>query len=86
MDVFISYISNETFNDDMELKQGYFKPLKEWTQSINLGMDDDPKIVQIGNTFIYIYIYIKMIVERGWGDSNHIYETPQRILLLLNYH
>ena len=82
LNVFISYISNETFNDDMELKQGYFKPLKEWTQSINLGMDDDPKIVEIGNTFIYIYI--KMIVEGG--DSNHIYETPQRILLLLNYH
>ena len=54
LNVFISYISNETFNDDMELKQGYFKPLKEWTQSINLGIDDDPKIVQIGNTFIYM--------------------------------
>ena len=50
LNVFISYISNETFNDDMELKQGYFKPLKEWTQSINLGIDDDPKIVQIGTT------------------------------------
>ena len=50
-------------------------------------MDDDPKIVQIGNTlYIYIYIYIYKDDSGGGGDSNHIYETPQRILLLLNYH
>ena len=44
-------------------------------------MDGDPKIVQIANTFIY-----KDDSGGGGGDSNHIYETPQRILLLLNYH
>ena len=45
-------------------------------------MDDDPKIVEIDNTFIYIY----KDDSGGGGESNHIYETPQRILLLLNYH
>ena len=89
LNVFISYISNETFNDDMELKQGYFKPLKEWTQSINLEIDDDPKTVQIGNTYIiciYIYIYIKDDSGGGGWGSNHIDETLQKISLLLSYH
>ena len=42
-------ISKETFNNG-ELKQGHVEPIKEETQSVNLGTDDEPKMVQIGNT------------------------------------
>ena len=49
LNVFISEISKENFNNE-ELKQGHVEPIKEETQSINLGADDEPKMVQIGNT------------------------------------
>ena len=49
LNVFISEIGKETFNNE-ELKQGYVEPIKEETQSVNLGADDEPKMVQIGNT------------------------------------
>ena len=49
LNVFILEISKETFND-MELKPGYLEPIKKETQSINLRIDNEPKMVQIGNT------------------------------------
>ena len=49
LNVFILEISKETFNNE-ELKQQHVEPIKEETQSINLGTDDEPKMVQIGNT------------------------------------
>ena len=42
--VFILEISKETFND-MELKPGHLEPIKKETQSINLGIDNKPKMV-----------------------------------------
>ena len=47
--VFILEINKENFND-MELKLGHLEPIKKETQSINLGIDNEPKMVQIGNT------------------------------------
>ena len=49
LNVFISEIGKETLNNK-ELKHGYLEPIKEETQLINLGTDDDPKIIQVGNT------------------------------------
>ena len=49
LNVLILKISKETFNNE-ELKQGHVEPVKEETQSVNLGADDEPKMVQIGNT------------------------------------
>ena len=49
LNVFISKISKETLNNK-ELKHGYLEPIKEETQPINLGTDDEPKIIQVGNT------------------------------------
>ena len=49
LNVFILEISKETFND-MELKPGHLEPIKKETQSINLRIDSEPKMVQIGNT------------------------------------
>ena len=49
LNVFILEISKETFND-MELKPGHLEPIKKETQSINLRIDNEPKMVQIGNT------------------------------------
>ena len=51
LNVFILEISKETFND-MELKLGHLEPIKKQTQSINLRIDNEPKMVQIGNTLI----------------------------------
>ena len=42
-------ISKETFNNEA-LKQGHVEPIKEETQFVNLGTNDEPKMVQIGNT------------------------------------
>ena len=42
-------ISKETLNNG-ELKEGHLELVEEETQSINLGTDDGPKMVQIGNT------------------------------------
>ena len=44
LNVFISEISKETLNNK-ELKHGYLEPIKEETQLINLGTDDDPKMI-----------------------------------------
>ena len=49
LNVFISEIGKETLNNK-ELKQGYLEPIKEETQPINLGTDDEPKMIQVGNT------------------------------------
>ena len=49
LNVFISEIGKKTLNNK-ELKQGHLEPIKEETQSINLGTDDEPKMIQVGNT------------------------------------
>ena len=49
LNIFIPEISKETLNSG-ELKQGHLKPVKEETQLVNLGTNDEPKMVQIGNT------------------------------------
>ena len=49
LNVFISEIGKETFNTK-ELKHGHIEPIKEETQPINLGTDDEPKMIQVGNT------------------------------------
>ena len=49
LNVFILKIGKETLNNK-ELKQGHVEPIKEETQSINLGIDDEPKMIQVGNT------------------------------------
>ena len=49
LNVFISKIGKETLNNK-ELKHGYLEPIKEETQPINLGTDNDPKMIQVGNT------------------------------------
>ena len=46
---FISEIGKETLNNE-ELKHGYLEPIKEEAQHINLGTDDEPKMIQVGNT------------------------------------
>ena len=46
--VFIYEIGKETLNNK-ELKHGYLETIKEETQSINRGTDDEPKIIQVGN-------------------------------------
>ena len=47
--VFISEIGKETLNNK-ELKQGHVEPIKEETQPINLRTNDEPKMIQVGNT------------------------------------
>ena len=49
LNVFISEIGKETLNNK-ELKQGHVQPIKEETQPINLETDDEPKMIQVGNT------------------------------------
>ena len=44
LNVFISEIGKETLNNK-KLKQGHLEPLKEETQPINLGTDNEPKIM-----------------------------------------
>ena len=44
LNVFISKISKETLNNK-ELKHGYLQPIKEETHPIDLGTDDDPKMI-----------------------------------------
>ena len=48
LDVFISKIGKETLNNK-ELKHGHLEPIKEETQPINLGTNDEPKMIQVGN-------------------------------------
>ena len=49
LNVLILEISKETFNNE-ELKQGRAEPIKEEAQLVNLGTNDEPKMVQMGNT------------------------------------
>ena len=49
LNVFISEIDKDTLNNE-ELKHGYLEPIKEETQPINLGTDDEPKMIKVGNT------------------------------------
>ena len=49
INVFIFEIGKETLNNN-ELKHGHLEPIKEETQPINLGTNDDPKMIQVGNT------------------------------------
>ena len=49
LNVFISKIGKETLNNK-ELKQGHVEPIKEETQSVNFGTDDETKMIQVGNT------------------------------------
>ena len=49
LNAFISEIGKETLNNK-ELKQGHVQPIKEETQPINLETDDEPKMIQVGNT------------------------------------
>ena len=44
LNVFISKIGKETLNNK-ELKHGHLEPIKEGTKPINLGTDDEPKII-----------------------------------------
>ena len=44
LNVFISKIGKETPNNK-ELKHGYLEPIKEETQLINLGTNDEPKMI-----------------------------------------
>ena len=52
LNVFISKIGKETPNNK-ELKQGHVEPIKEETQPVNLGIDDEPKMIQVGNTLTF---------------------------------
>ena len=49
LNIFISEIGKETLNNK-ELKHGHLEPIKEETQSNKLGTDDEPKMIQMGNT------------------------------------
>ena len=49
LNVFISKIGKETLNNK-KLKQGHLEPIKEEIQPINLGIDDEPKMIKVGNT------------------------------------
>ena len=49
LNVFISEIGKETLNNK-ELKQGHVEPIKDETQPINLGTNDEPKMIQVDNT------------------------------------
>ena len=49
LNIFISKIGKETLNNK-ELKHGYLESIKEETQPINLRTDDEPKMIQVGNT------------------------------------
>ena len=49
LNVFNSKIGKEILNNK-ELKQGHLELIKEETQPINLGTDDEPKMIQVGNT------------------------------------
>ena len=49
LNVFILEIGKETLNN-RELKQGHVEPIKEETQPVNLVIDDESKMIQVGNT------------------------------------
>ena len=49
LNVSIYEIGKETLNNK-ELKHEHLEPIKEETQPINLGTNDEPKMIQVGNT------------------------------------
>ena len=49
LNVFVFEIGKETLNNK-KLKQGHLEPIKEEIQPINLGIDDEPKMIKVGNT------------------------------------
>jgi len=49
LNVFILKIGKETLNNK-ELKQGHIEPKKEEIQFVNLGTNDEPKKIKVGNT------------------------------------
>ena len=49
LNVFILEIGKETLNNN-KLKQGHVELIKEENQPINLGTNDEPKMIQLGNT------------------------------------
>ena len=51
LNVFISKIGKETLNNK-KLKQGHLEPIKEEIQPINVEIDDEAKMIQVGNTLI----------------------------------
>ena len=59
LNVFISEIGKKTHNNK-ELKQGHLEPIKEETQPINLGTDDEPKMIAMGNTLCRCPVLIEM--------------------------
>ena len=62
LNVFISEIGKETLNNK-ELKHGYLEPIKEETQPINLGIDDDPKMIQVDNTLAALDTLVALLTE-----------------------
>lgn len=48
LNIFISELNNRMANAS-NYEQAHVKPIKEETQFVNLGTDNEPKIVQIGN-------------------------------------
>ena len=64
LNVFISKIGKETFNNK-ELKHGHLEPIKEETQPINLGIDEEPKMIQMGNTLTTLekYALVALLIE-----------------------
>ena len=52
LNIFIFAINNEMSSKGFETneEQGHVKPIKEEIQSINLGSEDEQKMIQIGNT------------------------------------
>ena len=49
LNVFISKIGKKTLNNK-ESKQGHLEPIKEESQPIHLEIDDEPKMIQVGNS------------------------------------
>ena len=82
LNVFISEIGKETLNNK-ELKHGYLEPIKEETQPINLGTDDEPKMIQVGNTLttsekdalVALLIEFKEVFAWSYEDMLGIYST-----------
>ena len=64
LNVFISKIGKETFNNK-ELKHRHLEPIKEETQPINLGIDEEPEMIQMGNTLTTLekYALVALLIE-----------------------
>ena len=50
MFLFLKFGLKKKTLSNKELKQGHLEPIKEETQPINLGIDDEPKMIQVDNT------------------------------------